>query len=243
MAASKKVTKGMHLGGMSPMSKLTQEAVVTIRERAALGANFRVLADAYGVTQQAIGHAVRGQTWKHVPFPATFLPPMTKSRLDSRLYVTECGLVFNESGKRLHCGALVGGYRKVEIMNRGVTSRYYVHRLVAYEYCDGYAHGLVVNHKDGNPSNNHYTNLEWVTQKQNVRHAIASGTAKTGALHPMAKLADADVQEIRRLLAAGCRAGVIAKRFGVSRCTISNIKTGKRWSKLQPTVDAKVKND
>ncbi len=43
-----------------------------------------------------------------------------------------------------------------------------VHRLVAYYFCDGFFDGAVVNHKDGNIHNNHYTNLEWVTQKENI---------------------------------------------------------------------------
>lgn len=46
-----------------------------------------------------------------------------------------------------------------------------IHRLVAIHFCEGFKEGLVVNHKDGNTLNNHYSNLEWVTQKQNNDHA------------------------------------------------------------------------
>lgn len=42
-----------------------------------------------------------------------------------------------------------------------------VHRLVAMAFVDGYQPGLVVNHKDENPMNNHYDNLEWVTREEN----------------------------------------------------------------------------
>lgn len=56
-----------------------------------------------------------------------------------------------------------------------------IHRLVAKYFCDGYAEGLVVNHKDGNKTNNHYTNLEWVTQSENVKHAFSTGLAKSNA--------------------------------------------------------------
>ena len=49
---------------------------------------------------------------------------------------------------------------------------YYVHRLVAEKFVEGYSKNLVVNHKDGNRANNIYTNLEWVTQKENITHAL-----------------------------------------------------------------------
>jgi hypothetical protein len=46
------------------------------------------------------------------------------------------------------------------------------HFLVAFHFCDGYKIGLVVNHKDGNKLNNHYSNLEWITFRENVLHAF-----------------------------------------------------------------------
>lgn len=47
-----------------------------------------------------------------------------------------------------------------------------VNIAVACAFVDGYKEGLVVNHKDGNKLNNIYTNLEWVTQKENIHHAV-----------------------------------------------------------------------
>lgn len=51
----------------------------------------------------------------------------------------------------------------------------YVHRMVAKAFChnpDPETH-TQVNHIDGDKSNNHYTNLEWVTQSQNMKHMHA----------------------------------------------------------------------
>lgn len=44
-----------------------------------------------------------------------------------------------------------------------------VHILVARAFVPGYRPGLVVNHKDENTRNPYATNLEWVTQKENIR--------------------------------------------------------------------------
>lgn len=57
----------------------------------------------------------------------------------------------------------------------------YVHRLVAHHFIekDRYKDGRVyVNHKDGNKLNNSIDNLEWVTHRENMLHAINEGLWK-----------------------------------------------------------------
>ena len=44
-----------------------------------------------------------------------------------------------------------------------------VHRLVALYFIPTDNKKLEINHKDGNPKNNSFTNLEWVTHKENVQ--------------------------------------------------------------------------
>ena len=36
--------------------------------------------------------------------------------------------------------------------------------------------GLQVNHLDLDPNNNHYKNLEWVTQQENIIHSVIHRT-------------------------------------------------------------------
>ena len=49
-----------------------------------------------------------------------------------------------------------------------------VHRLIAEAFL-GIADGMVVNHKDLNKENNSISNLEVVTQKQNIDHSCENG--------------------------------------------------------------------
>lgn len=50
-----------------------------------------------------------------------------------------------------------------------------IHIAVACMFVSGRKEELVVNHKDGDKTNNNFSNLEWVTSKQNTQHAFSNG--------------------------------------------------------------------
>ena len=66
------------------------------------------------------------------------------------------------------------GYNMVSLWknNRGVNC--YVHRLVLQHFSES-PEDETVNHKDGNKSNNHISNLEWMSYAENNRHAVDTG--------------------------------------------------------------------
>jgi hypothetical protein len=78
------------------------------------------------------------------------------------------------------------GYRQYYLRSLDGKSKWYkVHRLVAEYYVQNPHNYNEVNHIDGDKSNNHYTNLEWCTHAQNVRHSYDSlgRRTKKGAEH------------------------------------------------------------
>lgn len=70
-----------------------------------------------------------------------------------------------------------GKYLVVTYNEDKVQKHVYVHRLIATAFVPNPDNLPQVNHIDGNTRNNAASNLEWVTAKGNVNHAIVTGLA------------------------------------------------------------------
>lgn len=81
------------------------------------------------------------------------------------------------------------GYLSLQFKIGKITFNRSVHRLVAKAFIINTYNYPQVNHKDGNKLNNCKTNLEWVTESENMQHAHDTGLIKmpTGADHWTAK--------------------------------------------------------
>lgn len=63
------------------------------------------------------------------------------------------------------------GYFFVCAKENGRRKNLTIHRLVAEAFIPNPENKPEVNHIDGNPHNNHVSNLEWVTSSENRKHA------------------------------------------------------------------------
>ena len=71
-----------------------------------------------------------------------------------------------------------GKYLSVSRTIKKKQKHFTVHRLVATAFIPNPENKPQVNHLDGNGHNNHVSNLEWATAKENSRHAFDSGLVK-----------------------------------------------------------------
>lgn len=60
----------------------------------------------------------------------------------------------------------------------GTRNELLMHRLVAKTFIPNPGKKPQVNHKNGKKDDNRATNLEWVTEKENMQHAIKAGLIK-----------------------------------------------------------------
>lgn len=51
-----------------------------------------------------------------------------------------------------------------------------IHRLVGEAFVENPYNKPEIHHKDNNPKNNHFTNLMWVTRKENLKYSYETMT-------------------------------------------------------------------
>ena len=112
-----------------------------------------------------------------------------------------------------------------------------VHRLVAEAFLPNPDNKSDVNHINGCKTDANICNLEWATASENMYHAHSNGLRPVlntqGEKNGFAKLTEAEVIQIKQLLSDGkLTQKTIGSQFNVSRSTVKDIKSGRRWNYL-----------
>jgi len=96
---------------------------------------------------------------------------------EGRYEVSDRGQVRNAAGRVLKPNKMNHGYVCVHLYSGGKRSRVVktVHQLVALAFIPNPKGCWEVNHKNFVRADNSIENLEWVTRKENVQHALAAG--------------------------------------------------------------------
>ena len=106
-----------------------------------------------------------------------------------------------------------------------------VHRLVALTFIPNPRNLAQVNHKDSNKLNNHVSNLEWVSQADNLKHSwrVRTHVSPRGERAHHAKLTSADIAIIQNRFASGDKGTAIAKDFGITATHAYRIRDNVHW--------------
>lgn len=74
-------------------------------------------------------------------------------------------------------------YLFVKLSKEGKTKQFFVHRLVASFFLPNELNYKEINHKDENPQNNKYNNLEWCSHKYNINYGTGNSRRSKSEKH------------------------------------------------------------
>jgi hypothetical protein len=125
------------------------------------------------------------------------------------------------------------GYLRANLFNANGRKRIFVHRLVASTFIPNPNKKPNVNHKDGNPLNNHVSNLEWCTQSENHLWSIKQGwcvptekMSECGRAQGLKnrKISIETINKIRGEYSSGnFLQNKLAKKYGISTSSMNRI--------------------
>ena len=127
-------------------------------------------------------------------------------------------------------------YKFYRVSIDGKTRNVFTHRLLGECFLSNPENKPQINHIDGDKHNNSLDNLEWCTNKENIRHSIITGlkdlSFNKGEKNSRAILNNKKILEIKLKLLQGVKNRVLAKEYKVSEQLICDIKKGRRWKDI-----------
>jgi hypothetical protein len=133
---------------------------------------------------------------------------------------------------------IIKGFFNVSFMSNGKKKSFLVHKITAELFVDknDETQNTVI-HLDWNKSNNHYSNLEWVTKdvayKRMFKRIHDKRRNSKEKVITYSKLNEDDVRRIKSMLQRKITQNVIAKLFCVSEMQITRIKRGENWAHVK----------
>lgn len=121
-------------------------------------------------------------------------------------------------------GKQTNGYPYTSLQHGGKGHIWYIHRLVLLAFVGPRPDGLECCHNDGNPANNHLSNLRYDTHLANCTDAH-----RHHGKWPTSKLDDRDVIKMRNMRAAGALCADLAKLFHIGSYTALCICAGRNY--------------
>jgi hypothetical protein len=166
------------------------------------------------------------ETWKDIIGYETFYQVSNFGNVKS------LGNEFSRKERLLKLSPQSKSYLTVVLQKNATRKMVLVHRLVAEHFIDNTESKLQVNHINGDKTDNAIENLEWVSHRENLDHAIKNNLTLKGEENRNSKLKDVDVIKIHSLLQRGTTTKELSESYNISYSTIDGIRTNRYWKHL-----------
>ena len=187
------------------------------------------------------------EIWKPISGYEGFYEVSNLGRIRSLERIVECsdGRKRKIKDRTLKGSSYSGGYSGVTLHKDGCAKFVNIHRIVAEAFVPNPLEKEEVNHKDENPSNNHASNLEWVTHKENLNFGTRTERARKAIVEAQGRAVrqlsrDGElVAEYESLSAAGNATGTHVAN--ITKCAKGVYKTagGYIWKYKNETMEGK----
>ena len=149
--------------------------------------------------------------------------------------VNEYGDVRNTRNCHIMKPRMKDKYLCTNISINGKQRMIHNHRLVCEAFIPmRYKDQIFVNHIDGDRSHNHISNLEWVSPKENTRHALEAGLITVGEKRSNSKYSEKLIRKICKDIEKNkLTINEIAKKHNVPRSLLYNIYFGDLWNSVK----------
>lgn len=157
-------------------------------------------------------------------------------------FVSTFGRVYSYNTNSIVKGGFRSGYRNVSLKTKYCESTYIqVHRLVMLAFHPiEHPENFIVNHIDGDKTNDCIWNLEWCTYKQNTEHACMMGlmSYNKGENNRSATITENQAEEICKMLISGKYNYLeISNIINCSPGIVYKISTGNAWKHIGSKYD------
>ena len=146
-------------------------------------------------------------------------------------YPKDCKNHFTK-GRYLKIKSKSNGYHRVVLAKDRKYTNKYIHRLVAQAFITNLENKPEINHINCIKTDNRIENLEWVTCKENMKHARENNLylGSVLELRSRGRLTKGNILKIRNKMNNNNKYKDVAREYGISMSTVNHIKHKRIYS-------------